>query len=397
MASQPDSVAQPREDPPATRQRGSTKRRSHSLTPADMLGGATRARFDVLVQLAVTLLLAVGCWRVLSPFLPALMFAAVIASSTWPLFVRLRRGVGERSGLASLLACALTILAVLGPIFLLMAAVGDGAAWLLQLLDRAFNQGIPRFPAWLERVPLLGASLSQAWSEFGNDPQRVKSLLAYASAPARQAALWSGRVLGNSAFQGFLTSLLLYFLYRNGEAVARRLRGAAYRIGGRYALDLIRTAADSVSGVIFGILGAGLAQGMVAAAGFALAGVPNPLFLGAVTLVLSMVPIGPPIVWVGAAAWLGQQGEPAWAVFMVIYGALGISSIDNVIKPLIISRASHLPFVITLMSVVGGVLGFGVAGIFLGPTLVALCLDLGGHWLQRRRPAEPADNVESGR
>ena len=337
-----------------------------------------------MAQLALVALLAVGCWRVLAPFFPAILFAIVIATSSWPAYQAMRRGLGGRTTIASLLACLLTLLVAIGPVLLLLMSLGDAAAWLLGLIDRGFDAGLPAAPDWLRAIPLVGTLIADAWQAAAQDPARIRELFSYVAAPARQAALVSGRALGNAAMQVLLTALLLFFLYRQGEQFARQLRTAAQRVGGEFAQELVDTARNSVTGVMFGVLGAGLAQAMVATLGFAIAGLPNPFLLGTLTFVLSMVPVGPPLIWGGAAFWLFQQGDTGWALFMLAYGMLGISTIDNVLKPLLISRANHLPFVLTLMGVVGGVLAFGVMGVFLGPTLIALSVDLGTHWLRRR-------------
>lgn len=346
-------------------------------------GAALASRLEQFGQLALVLLLAVGCWKVLAPFFPAILFALVIATSTWPAYRRLHAALRGRSTLASLVACLLTVLLALGPLVLLMMSLADAAGWVLGLIERVKAQNLGPAPDWLARLPLLGPAIAGAWAEISADPARLKEMLSFLAAPAREAALVSGRALGNASLQVTLTALLLFFLYRQGEALSRTLRAAAERMGGESAQELVSTARHSVTGVLFGVLGAGLAQATLATIGFALAGVPNPFLLGALTFVLSMVPVGPPLVWGGAAIWLFQHGEAGWGVFMLVYGMLGISAVDNVLKPLLISRASHLPFAFTLMGVVGGVLAFGVMGVFLGPTLLALSVDLGGQWLGR--------------
>lgn len=347
------------------------------------------SRLERFAQILLVLLLAVGCWRVLAPFFPAILFAVVIAVSTWPAYTWLRGRLGGRGSVASLLACSLTLLVALGPVLLLLMSLGDAARWTLGLLDRGLGEGLPAAPAWLDAVPLIGPAAAQWWTKLGSDPESLKELGALFAAPARQAALVSGRALGNAALQVALTALLLFVLYRSGEALAHRLRQAAQRVGGSFAQELVDTARDSMTGVMFGVLGAGLAQATVAAIGFSIVGMPSPFLLGALTFVLSMVPFGPPLIWGGAAVWLFQHDQTGWGLFMLVYGLFGISSIDNVLKPLLISRANHLPFVLTLMGVVGGVLSFGVMGVFLGPTLLALSVDLGGQWLRRSPVPDP--------
>ena len=137
-----------------------------------------------------------------------------------------------------------------------------------------------------------------------------------------------------------------------------------------------------------------LAQGVLAAIGFAIAGVPGAVLLGVATFFLSVVPVGPPLVWGGAALWLFQQGLPGWAAFVAAWGFLVVSTVDNVIKPFIISRGASLPFAIVFLGVLGGVLAFGVIGVFLGPTLLAVGYRLALEWTDWSAEAPAADGPE---
>jgi predicted PurR-regulated permease PerM len=101
------------------------------------------------------------------------------------------------------------------------------------------------------------------------------------------------------------------------------------------------------------------------------------------TFFFSLIPVGPPVVWISATAWLVSQDQIGWAVFMALWGFFGISGIDNVVKPYLISRGSRLPFILTLFGVLGGALAFGVVGVFLGPTLLAVGFRLLQEWIER--------------
>lgn len=348
------------------------------------------ARVEHLAQLGLLLLLAVGCWRVLAPFFPAILFALVIVSSSWPLYRRLRDRLRGRDLSASLVACALVLLMALGPALLLMLGFADAARWVLGLLESHEGLLLVALPGWVDTLPGAGPMMVDAWNALRTDPDRLQRLLAYGAAPAREAALISGRALGNAAMQIVLATLVMFFVFRNGDRLVAQLHRVAERMGGALAQELIDTARGAVAGVMFGAIGAGLAQAMLATIGFLIAGLPNPFLLGALTFVLSIIPVGPPLIWGGAALWLLQQGDAGWALFMVLYGLFGISAIDNVLKPMLISRASHLPFVLALIGVVGGVISFGVVGVFLGPTLLALLIALTGHWLQQDTPKPQA-------
>jgi len=333
-------------------------------------------RIEQLAQLALVLLLVVGCWLVLAPFFSAILFAIVIAVSSWPAYLWLLRLLRARRNLASLLACALVAVIVVVPVVLLALSLDDAAAWLLKLIEQG-RASAPPPPQWLAKIPLFGELIQNWWRATADNQDRLRELAAGFAEPARRLALASGRALVNAVLQALLVMVLLFVLFRDGAALGERLDAAVLRIGGARGRELLQTAQHTVIGVMLSVLGAGLAQAMVAALGFSIVGVPNPFLLAALTFVLSMAPVGPPLIWGGVTLWLLKQGDPGWAVFMAVYGMFGISSIDNLIKPFLISRSSHLPFVLTLMGVIGGVIAFGVMGAFLGPTLLALAINLG--------------------
>jgi len=141
--------------------------------------------------------------------------------------------------------------------------------------------------------------------------------------------------------------------------------------------------------VMLGIFGTALAQAGVALVGFLIAGTPVPLLLAAMTFFLSVIPLGPPLVWGGAALWLYGHGDQGWAIFLALYGLLAISSVDNVVKPILISHSSNLPLLLIVLGVLGGAIAFGFVGIFLGPTLLAVGLTLIAHWIALQNKKAP--------
>jgi len=199
-------------------------------------------------------------------------------------------------------------------------------------------------------------------------------------------------VVGRGVLDIAISVFLAFFFFLHGEALARRLIVALKRLTGQRATYLMGIARGTVSGVIYGILGTGLAQGVLATIGFAVASVPGAVLLGVATFFLSVVPVGPPLVWGGAAIWLFQQGQPGWAAFVAAWGFFVVSTVDNLIKPFIISRGASLPFAIVFLGVLGGVLAFGVIGVFLGPTLLAVGYRLVIEWTA----AEQAPPVAPG-
>jgi predicted PurR-regulated permease PerM len=331
-------------------------------------------RAERVARIVLIVALTIGCAMVLQPFLPALLFSTAIVVSTWPVHIWILRKSGGRAVLASALSCVLVTIVVLTPTVLVMLSFREAAEWLEGLLKQWQADGDHQLPSWLEHLPLLGDAVQRGWQSLGAGS--FDRFFAGFSEPAQHLAVASGKALGNGLLQLMIAVVLMYFFYRDGLSLARRMRSIASLLGGRFARRLLERARDTMVAIMYSVVGAALAQATVATVGFLIAGVPNPYLLGALTFALSIIPIGPPIVWGGAALWLLEESRPGWAVFMALYGLFGISLIDNVLKPLVISRSSRLPFAVTLIGVIGGALAFGVAGVFLGPMLLALGMDI---------------------
>jgi predicted PurR-regulated permease PerM len=204
--------------------------------------------------------------------------------------------------------------------------------------------------------------------------------------PARHALLSGGIMLGAGVAQMSLAAFVSFFFYRDGEALMAVIRAAMHRIMDEEAESVAEIVSQTVRGVMYGLLGTALAQALVAALGFFIAGVPAVPLLSVLVFVSSLIPVGPPIVWGGAAIWLFAQGETGWAIFMLVWGFFLISGVDNVVRPMLISRGSSLPFLLTLLGVLGGVIAFGFVGMFIGPTLLAVGYSLMSGWTHTKDP-----------
>ncbi|MDE2598150.1 MAG: AI-2E family transporter [Rhodocyclaceae bacterium] len=362
-------------------------------------------RSDRILALVALAVLGGGCFWVLWPFLSALLWAAILASVCWPGLLWADRLVGGRRTLAASLMTLLVTLILLVPFVLVATGLADNVAEFGQMITGVLKEGLPDAPAWLIKIPLVGQSSHEYWQQFVHNGGRLVDELAKLAEPARNAALAAGKGVGRGVFDIALSVFLAFFFFLYGEALARRLRAAMARLAGTRAEHLLGIARGTVTGVIYGILGTALAQGVLAAIGFAIAGVPAAMLLGLATAFLSPLPVGPPLIWGGAAFWLFEQDQTGWAIFVVLWGLLVVSTVDNVIKPLIISRGSSLPFAIVLLGVLGGAVAFGVIGLFIGPTLLAVGYRLTMEWtstddppaLADTLPIEESDTHESGR
>jgi predicted PurR-regulated permease PerM len=324
--------------------------------------------------------LVIGCLYVLRPFLAAILFAAAVVISSWPMYEFLLKRMKGRRTLAALTLTLTLLLLVIVPIGLVAYNLADEVGQAYDKIKLAVESGRVEPPAWLRRLPLIGETADKYVRQTVASREQLIELATRMLEPARHFLLGGGIVLGIGVAQMSLAAFVSFFLYRDGDALRRAIGVAMDRIIGPSAERVVITVSHTVRGVMYGLLGTALAQALVAALGFVIAGVPGVLLLGFATFVLSLVPVGPPLIWGGAAIWLFSQGETGWGVFMLVWGLILISGVDNVVKPMLISRGSDLPFLLVLLGVLGGVLAFGFVGLFIGPVLLAVGYSLMREW-----------------
>ena len=337
-------------------------------------------RVEQIAQIAAIALLVVGCLLVLQPFVTALLFAAIVCFSTWPIYRKIERVVGGRRWIAALIMSLLLIVVVVLPVALLALTLADSIGPAVDWLRDALESGLPAPPDWIKNIPLLGDGIDASWRELTASKAKLAEAIKNLIQPAQQGVLKIGLVLGEGVIQLTLAVFIGFFFYRDGAAIVATARAIMNRVAGDLTPELFRVVGGTIQSVVYGVLGTAIAQSVVAVIGFLIAGVPGAILLGFLTFLLSMAPVGPPLIWGCAAVWLFYEGSVGWAIFMVVYGFFVISGIDNVVRPLLISRGSDLSFVLVFLGVFGGAIAFGFVGIFLGPTLLAVGYELARYW-----------------
>ncbi len=340
-------------------------------------------RLEKFALLAAVFILVAGCFWVLRPFLTATLLAAVVCISTWPLYIWLLRRVKGRQNIAAFTMTLSLALVVILPLALVAYNLSDNVTAFYDGIKQVVEAGPLEPPAWVKGVPIVGGPVDGYWHLIATSREEMLALAKRLLEPAKDFLLAGGILLGQGVMEMSLAAFVSFFFYRDGEALMRFLSVAMDRVVGTHAANVIGIINNTVQGVMYGLLGTALAQGLMATIGFAIAGVPAALLLGAATFLFSLIPVGPPLIWGGAAAWLFYQGTVGWGIFMLLWGFFLISSVDNVVKPLLISRNSNLPFILVLFGVMGGVLAFGFVGVFIGPTLLAVGFSLIQEWAAR--------------
>ena len=385
--------------------------------------------------MAALLLLLIGGFYILKPFMTAIMWSVILGFSLWPAQRLLTRWFRGRRSLAAIFVAITVSLLLVGPIVLIGVGLADDAALLGKATKKWVESASEKPPEWTTKIPVVGDEVEGYWADFTlarkkwleridkgmqevppkakvvgpdgeviDDPLSLTNPLveeAKADALAEEGLIDDGKIfelvgkffawarswlvgatvaVGTGLFQIALSIVLTFFILRDGQELGARVAVAASRIAGARGKRLITVAGNTVRGVVYGIIGTAVAQGILAGLGFGLAGVPAAALLGVLTFFLSTVPVGPPLVWVPATVWLFSEGKTGWAVFMLVWGIFIVSGIDNIIKPYLISHGSKIPFIIVFMGVIGGALAFGLVGVFLGPTLLAVAYRVIEEW-----------------
>ena len=338
-----------------------------------------------IIQIAIVALLLIGCIAVLMPFTGTLLLAAIICVSTAPLHRRLLARCRGRSNLAAALMSISLLLLLVAPMAILSGTLANGVEAAIAYLRPLLEKGLPNeVPTWVTDLPLIGSFIGDYWHALLASREEMNEVLRQFIAPTRRMALATVSLFGQGLLQLVLVIFFVFFISRDFEEYANALRTGSRKLAGDLGERMLKLAQGTVTGVMHGIVGTAAAQALVAMVGFLIAGVPGVVMLTFATFFFSMVPvIGATLIWLGAALWLYQGGQPGWAIFMVLWGIFGISSVDNFVKPILISRTASLPLLLIVVGVFGGVLVFGFIGLFLGPTLLALGQVLIREWLVR--------------
>ena len=333
---------------------------------------------------------AIGCVLVLYPFFSAILWAGILVYTTWPVYDWLAPRMRRIPAAAAMVALTAVVLVL--PIGLAAPGSADDVTHLRHVVMAGLRSGLPGAPFWVFDIPLIGSTLGNLWNSWAADISTMLEALR----PYFGILLENGLSLllgvANGVLMFVLALFVAFFFYTYGEPLSERLTVLLRRIAGVQADRLIQVTGATVRGVVYGILGTAIVQGILTAFGLWLSGVPRPVLLGFIAGTLSVLPIGAPVVWIPASIWLIGGGHYGWGIFLAVYGVGAVSGADSVIRPWFIARGAQLPFMLTVLGVLGGALAFGLLGIFLGPVLLGIGFTLVNEWARSGEPATTTDH-----
>lgn len=337
----------------------------------------TRTTLSVLI---IGVLIVGSLWTLL-PFIGALIWATAIVVATWPLLLWVQERVGGRRSLATTIMVVIVAILVIVPFWVAINALLDASTNLIAVVRSYLANGLGPPPSWLADVPFAGERLTAQWSELaaGGPDAFAETIRPYArTAAATMVALTGG--IGGLIVHFLLTVILVGVLYAQGEAAARGVTSFARRLGGERGAQAVVLAGQSVRSVALGVVVTALVQSALAGLGLWVCGVPHPGLLTAAIFVLCIAQLGPFPVLIPAMIWMFGNASIGWALAFLIWG-IPVGIMDNFLRPILISRGVDLPLLLIIGGVIGGLIAFGVIGLFVGPVVLAVTYTLLQGWV----------------
>jgi predicted PurR-regulated permease PerM len=330
-------------------------------------------RAERLLLLALAVALGIGCFLVLLPFLPAMLWAAIIVYCLWPLYLRLSRHMP--ASIAAFLITAVIAGLILVPLVHLALMAAGAARHHRGLMQDVMQNGLPPAPPVVQHIPVIGGLLAGFWNNSADDLGGAATSLQPMLGTLAHRGLGLLLTLTHGLVGIVVALFVSFFFFLSGAQIVHRLRQLLVPIMNESRVDhLLDLMAGTVRGVVFGIVGTAFLQGILYAAGFEVAHAPGALLLAALAGLVSIVPAGAVIVYVPLCLYLLGVGHMLAAILLVVYCFVVVGGADSIVRPWLISRGAALPYGVTLIGVLGGAVAFGALGIFLGPVLLALGL-----------------------
>jgi len=334
-----------------------------------------------IILLAVIISLG---FMVLREFLFTLSWAFILSYVMWPPYKWLRAQLKDKATLSAAVMTMFITATVLLAVFGLAAILQDESKIAYQLLLENLSQDSLRLPDFIYRIPVLGNYLQDGLDRLTNNrSEAVAQIMELAKQWLGEFANFVGGI-GRYVIKLAVVLVTVFFCFRDGDEVIKQLHQGLIHFLGKYRNVYLQAAANTTRAVVYGLVLAALTQGILAGIGYAVAGVKAPILLATITALLAMVPMGATLVWVPVGISLVLNNQPWPGIGLLLWGFLVVSTVDNLIRPIVISGAGRVPFLVVLFGVLGGLSAFGAVGLFLGPVILSVLLSVWQAWLKQQ-------------
>ena len=340
-----------------------------------------------LITTAVLAGLVVLGFEVLEPFIVPIVWAGILAYVSWPAYEWLIRVFRGRSVIAALVMTLAVTAAVIAPLVWLIIVLRVESVRAYEAIQELLVRG-PQLPPALLKLPWVGDQLRDLSVRVAQDPHALGiELRRFADLSFGEIARVIGGV-GRNAVKLLLAVLSLFFVYRDGQKFAGQFASALEQLLGPRVHNYLQAIGPTVKAVVYGLVLAAVAQGTLAGVGYWVAGVGAPVFLAVLTTVCGLIPFAVPLLWVSVGMWLIVTGHTVAGTGLLVWGAIVVSWIDNIVRPFVISRETRIPFLLVMFGVLGGLGAFGLVGLFVGPVILAMLIAIWREWLVESRHPE---------
>jgi predicted PurR-regulated permease PerM len=315
------------------------------------------------------------------PFLAATVWATMIVVATWPVMLAVQARLVGRRWAAVTVMTGIMLLVLVVPLTLAVTTIVGHADDIIRWSKSIVAAEIPAPPRWLEKIPLAGAKVADKWRELAATPH--EELAAQATPYIQKTLYWFAGQAGGFGLvllHFLLTLVVTAILYATGETAAIGVRRFARRLAADRGENSVILAGQAIRAVALGVVVTAIVQSAAAGIGLAVSGIPYAALLTAVIFILCIAQLGPILVLAPAVIWLYWSGDPVWGTVLLVWTVL-VGAMDNVLRPLLIRRGADLPLLLIFAGVIGGLISFGIIGLFVGPVVLAVTYRLLESWI----------------
>ena len=323
-------------------------------------------------------------FQVLKYFIVPVLWAAIIAYITWPLYHSVQKLCGPRPTLSATLMISMVVLVVGIPLtFAIFMLQHEGRNLFYELQKQVFS-GHLNVPQFIRDLPIIGKEVTRTLKEINTDPNSIiQNVSGWFQSHLNYGRLVLSEISKN-IFKLCFAVMSLFFFYRDGQTILNQVSKALEMVIGPRIHHYLDTISETTRAVVYGVGLTAIAQALLAGLSYFVAGVPNPMVLTIVTFIFALIPFGPPVAYSAVSLWLFSQGQTIEAIGVMVWGVCVVSTADNVIRPLVISGATQIPFLLIMFGVLGGLASFGMVGLFVGPVILAVLLAIWREWLHEQ-------------
>lgn len=323
-------------------------------------------------------------FQVLKYFIVPVLWAAIIAYITWPLYHSVQKLCGPRPTLSATIMISMVGLVVGIPLTFAIFMLQHEGRNLFYELQRQVFSGHLDVPQFIRDLPIIGKEVTRTLKEINTDPNSiVQNVSGWFQSHLNYGRLVLSEISKN-IFKLCFAVMSLFFFYRDGQTILNQVSKALEMVIGPRIHHYLDTISETTRAVVYGVGLTAIAQALLAGLSYFVAGVPNPMVLTIVTFIFALIPFGPPVAYSAVSLWLFSQGQTIEAIGVMVWGVCVVSTADNVIRPLVISGATQIPFLLIMFGVLGGLASFGMVGLFVGPVILAVLLAIWREWLHEQ-------------